>query len=235
MKTKLARPGLAQKLAREQTAPGKRSDGVLRLVLISDTHDQRPADVPLGDVLIHAGDFACGDDLHSLRRDIGRLRSLPHRHKILVPGNHDLILTIQPNVRELLGSIHFLSDSLVDIDGVRFYGIGWGSKPIIPAGTDVLISHCPPAGVLDNGMGCPVLRRAVAEARLRVHVFGHIHGCRGHVQLGLTHFYNASLDARQTSQAGVVAASSHTISPPCARPWVHELLRAPTLVQDCSG
>ena len=120
MKTKLARPGLAQKLAREQTAPGKRSDGVLRLVLISDTHDQRPADVPLGDVLIHAGDFACGDDLHSLRRDIGRLRSLPHRHKILVPGNHDLILTIQPNVRELLGSIHFLSDSLVDIDGVRF-------------------------------------------------------------------------------------------------------------------
>lgn len=230
MKTKLTQSGLAQKQAREQTAPEKRSDGVLRLVLISDTHDRKPAAVPPGDVLIHAGDFACGDDLHSLRRDIGWLRSLPHRQKILVPGNHDLILTIQPNVRELLGSIHFLSDSSVDIDGVRFYGIGWGSKPIIPAGTDVLISHCPPAGVLDNGMGCPVLRRAVAEARPRVHVFGHIHGCRGHVQLGLTHFYNASLDARQTSQAAVVAASSHTISLPTARPWVHELPRASPLV-----
>ena len=38
------------------------------------------------------------------------------------------VSTIQPNVRELLGSIHFLSDSSVDIDGIRFYWIGWGSK-----------------------------------------------------------------------------------------------------------
>jgi Icc-related predicted phosphoesterase len=194
----------------------------MRLVLISDTHDQKPTGIPMGDVLIHAGDFACGDDLHSLRQDIGWLRSLPHRYKILVPGNHDLIL--MRNLPELHG-IHFLSDNFVDFDGVRFYGIGWGSKPAIPAGTDVVISHRPPFGILDESLGCPILRRAIAESKPAVHVFGHAHGLRGHVQIGPTHFYNASLDVRMPQAA--MAASSHMITLPTARPWVHELKPSP--------
>lgn len=193
----------------------------MRLVLISDTHDRRPSDIPAGDVLIHAGDFACGDDLTSLRRDIAWLQNQPHNHIILVPGNHDLILTIQKDIKSLLGRIHILADAGVEIEGVRFYGIGWGSKPAIPAGTDCVVSHCPPAGILDGGMGCPALRRAVMLARPRLHVFGHIHGQRGHQQIGMTHFYNAVIDAREPKMT--VAASSHTVTLPQARPWVHEL------------
>jgi predicted phosphohydrolase len=193
----------------------------MRLVLISDTHDRRPSDIPAGDVLIHAGDFACGDDRASLRRDIDWFKSQPHRHKIVVPGNHDLILTRQQDARDLLAPAVLLSDSEVTIDGVRFYGVGWGSKPAIPGGVDVLISHTPPFGVLDNGMGSRELRQAVLAARPKVHVFGHIHGCRGHQILGVTHFYNAVIDVRAPKAA--LAASSHTVTLPTARPWVHEL------------
>src|ERR1019366_8232313 len=116
-------------------------------------------------------------------------------------------------------------ESSLSLPRRRFTGL----SPISNQRRRVLSS---PPWIPDNGMGCPVLRQAVTEARPRVHVFGHVHGCRGHVQLGSTHFYNASLDARQTSQAAVVAASSHTISLPTVRPWVHELLRTPHLRSD---
>ena len=149
------------------------------------------------------------------------MKSQPHLHKIVVPGNHDLILARQQDARDLLAPVTLLSDSEVTIHGVRFYGVGWGSKPAIPAGVDVLISHTPPFGVLDNGLGSRELREAVLAARPTVHVFGHIHGCRGHQTLGVTHFYNAVIDARAPKTA--LAASSHRVTLPTARPWVHEL------------
>jgi len=72
----------------------------MRLILIYDTHDRHPSDIPAGDVLIHAGDFACGDDRASLRRDIDWFKSQSHRHKIIVPGNHDLIMIYRPTAHK---------------------------------------------------------------------------------------------------------------------------------------
>ena len=143
----------------------------MRLVLISDTHDWHPT-VPDGDVLIHSGDFACGDDLISLRRDIAWLKSLPHRIKILVKGNHDLILNCPPDAAELLRPIHLLENSSIEIEGIKFHGVGWKATPDIPAGTDVVISHEPCYGILDAGMGSPVLRRAVLSASPQVFRLG---------------------------------------------------------------
>jgi calcineurin-like phosphoesterase family protein len=163
----------------------------MRLILISDTHGSQPA-VPDGDVLIHAGDFACGDTFTSLRSDIRWLQSLPHRHKILVPGNHDLILLHQKDPQTLLGSIHYLVDRGVTIDGVTFHGLAWKTPVLIPSGVDVLVSHMPPRGILDAGRGCPTLRRAVALSQPRVHVFGHIHEAHGEIEMGRTRFYNAA-------------------------------------------
>jgi calcineurin-like phosphoesterase family protein len=171
----------------------------LKLVLMSDTHDSYPKDVPSGDVLIHSGDFACGDDVNSLRRDIDWLSSLPHRHKLLVLGNHDLILRRN---QHLLGSITLLADTGITIDGVSFYGLDWGSS-VVPANVDVLISHAPPFGILDgpSRIGSKELRMAVLKAQPKVHVFGHEHA-HGHVQLGSTHFYNAAMG-------------------PGEQPWIH--------------
>jgi predicted phosphohydrolase len=191
----------------------------VKLVIISDTHDQHP-EVPSGDVLIHCGDFACGDDLASLRRDIRWLKSLPCRHKILVKGNHDLILKCRPDARDLLDPVVLLEDSEVTIDGVTFYGVGWKSTVSVPQGIDVVISHEPPAGVLDGGIGSQTLRREILLGRPRVHVFGHAHGARGHVVHDGTHFYNATLEHPTTD---VVGAMSHSVVLPTDGPWIHEL------------
>jgi len=185
----------------------------LRLVMISDTHDRHPKDIPMGDVLIHAGDFCCGDTLESLRRDIAWMSSLPHRWKLVCMGNHDLalkhLLQTRPEVAHDLfktANIHLLKDAGITINGVRFYGINWGSSTV-PVGTDILISHIPPFGILDNPDGQPgskELLRAVQRAQPQVHLFGHVHGSRGHREINGTHFYNAA------QAAGV-------------RPWIHEI------------
>ena len=78
-----------------------------RLVFVSDTHGKHEwVDVPSGDVLFHAGDitigwhnrFCCCRTSAALRSFDAWLGSLPHRHKVVIGGNHDVPL-------EQLGSI----------------------------------------------------------------------------------------------------------------------------------
>ncbi len=198
-----------------------------RLVLTSDIHDRHVA-IPKGDVLIFAGDIFCGDDMTSLKSDLAWIKSLRFRDTVLTLGNHDLVLmhllkTNPVMAHGLLKSagIQLLQDSEVEIAGLRFYGVGWDSDAAIPTGVDVIVSHCPPAGILDGGMGCPALRRAILAAKPRLHVFGHVHGYRGHVTLEGIDFYNASLDIRAPRLA--MAASNHSVTLPTAQPWVVEI------------
>jgi Icc-related predicted phosphoesterase len=54
-------------------------------------------------------------------------------------------------------------------------------------GTDVLVTHGPPFGVLDQSrpttdhLGCEELAEVVEKVAPRLHVFGHIHGGQGRV------------------------------------------------------
>ena len=177
----------------------------MKLVLMSDLHD-RPVAVPAGDVLVLAGDVFCGDDRASLQSDLAWIKSLGFKRVLMTLGNHDLVLRhllrTAPETATLLlknAGVTLLRDAEVVLDGVGFYGVDWQSTAVIPR-VDVLISHEPPAEILDGGIGCPLLRRAVLAAKPRLHIFGHSHDARGHVLLDGTHFYNA---------AGTV--------------WVHEL------------
>ncbi|TKA67327.1 hypothetical protein B0A49_04625 [Cryomyces minteri] len=61
----------------------------IRIVCISDTHTLLPASIPPGDLLIHAGDLTTAGTPAELQAQIDWLRSLPHRHKVVVAGNHD--------------------------------------------------------------------------------------------------------------------------------------------------
>jgi predicted phosphohydrolase len=61
------------------------------IICISDTHNAQ-IDVPPGDMLIHTGDLTQSGTLKELEAALGWLRSLPHPHKVIIGGNHDLIL-----------------------------------------------------------------------------------------------------------------------------------------------
>jgi len=68
----------------------------------------------------------------------------------------------------------------------------------IPEGLDVLITHGPPFGILDQvtpggeHLGCAELLEAIEEKKPRVHIFGHIHGGAGTFDSGVTRFINAA-------------------------------------------
>lgn len=65
----------------------------VRVVCMSDTHSLTgniKFDIPDGDIFIHAGDFTrCGrlDEVIDFNNWIG---DLPHKHKIVIAGNHEL-------------------------------------------------------------------------------------------------------------------------------------------------
>jgi Icc-related predicted phosphoesterase len=67
---------------------------------------------------------------------------------------------------------------------------------------DVLVTHGPPHGILDQSaphrhsecLGCEELFEAVERAQPKIHVFGHIHGGYGQVQFGSgTKYFNAAI------------------------------------------
>ena len=189
----------------------------MKIVCISDTH-LRQVKVPDGDVLIHAGDATFQGTANEIREFSKWFGTLPHKHKIFVAGNHDWGFQMQRSaaVGLLPAGCHYLEDSGVTIDGVRFWGSPWQpwflswafNLPrgealqkhwdLIPADTDVLVTHSPPYGIGDwvargENVGCEDMMKAVERVKPKLHVFGHIHGGYGQYQPGETLFVNASV------------------------------------------
>ncbi|MGZ4996593.1 MAG: metallophosphoesterase [Methylobacter sp.] len=208
-------PAGAKAPEQQATKPGHS----LRLVCMSDTHFPPQAlSVPDGDVLIVAGDVCLrGHDyeLQLFDRFLGRL---PHRHKLLVAGNHDWVLAEagREAAQALIQNAIYLEDSGVEIEGVKFWGSPWqpefcdwafnlprGPKLAkvwakIPNDIDVLITHTPPYGVLDQvpggeHVGCEELLKALQRIRPRTHIFGHIHESYGVLKQDGTTFINACI------------------------------------------
>lgn len=63
----------------------------MRMVCISDTQTTIPT-VPDGDLLTHAGDLSNDGTFDEIQTQLSWLASLPHRHKIVIGGNHDRLL-----------------------------------------------------------------------------------------------------------------------------------------------
>lgn len=188
----------------------------MRIVAIADTHtfEDDLAELPEGDVFVHAGDLLRGGTLAELDTVARWIRALPHVHKIVVAGNHDFCFVDHPKTaREMLGpDVVYLEDAAQVIDGLRFWGSPWQPEfhdwafnlprgaplaekwALIPDGTDVLITHGPPSGIGDRGpmgavrLGCADLREAVRRVRPALHLFGHIHQDGGvFVEEGVIH------------------------------------------------
>lgn len=191
----------------------------MRLVCISDTHSlHRQVTLPAGDVLLHAGDFTeygLPDEVKDFMEWFGGVGQFAHR--LLIAGNHDLTFEHSPEVVEALipPNVTYLNDTGVTLSGLRFWGSpitphyqNWAFMRrareigrhwnLIPADTDVLMTHGPPFGIMDEvgplreAVGCPQLTRRVAQLRPRLHVFGHIHEGYGRQHLNGTCYLNAA-------------------------------------------
>jgi predicted phosphodiesterase len=193
----------------------------MRLVLASDTHERHAQlVVPDGDVFIHAGDFTMNGEFGAVRSFGAWIRGLPHRRKLVIAGNHELTFErVLTGALRALGDgrdgVTYLQDRGETIDGISFWGSPWqpwfcdwafnvrrgptiaAKWDLIPARTDVLITHGPPMGVLDyvhaEHVGCADLRDRIAVIRPKVHIFGHIHAGSGMQTIDDVTYVNASI------------------------------------------
>jgi Icc-related predicted phosphoesterase len=194
----------------------------MRIVAISDTHGQHERlQVPDGDLLIFAGDCSSRGYLQEITSFLEWFSNHPHKCKVMIAGNHDFLFEEQPCLAETLipKGIHYLNDSGVVIEGMPILGspvsprfFDWafnrdrGSQierhwSQIPRSTEILITHGPPAGILDQTLrgevtGCEDLLRNVQHIKPKLHIFGHIHEGYGKSEKDGTLFVNAcNLDA----------------------------------------
>jgi Icc-related predicted phosphoesterase len=192
----------------------------LRLVVISDTHGlhDRIEGLPDGDVLVHAGDFMnSGYDVQELLSFNRWLGEQSFKRRVVCGGNHDRYFEAAPQqARTLLTNAIYIENTGITIDGLKFWGspytpefLNWAFMyprglsalrywDLIPYNLDVLITHGPPSGILDQTapgephLGCEQLLNAIEEKKPRVHLFGHIHGGAGTFENGATRFVNAA-------------------------------------------
>ncbi|KAK4238323.1 hypothetical protein C8A03DRAFT_15208 [Achaetomium macrosporum] len=73
------------------------------VVCVSDTHNSQPT-LPHGDVLIHAGDLTQSGSSRELQETIDWLRAQSHPIKIVIAGNHDLLLDPSQDKRRGAGN-----------------------------------------------------------------------------------------------------------------------------------
>ena len=204
-----------------------------RIVTISDTHSRHSkiSPMPEGDILIHSGDATERGGIDEIAAFNEWLGALPYKHKIFVAGNHDWLFERSPQFAPtMMTNAHYLLDSFIVVEGLKIYGAPWqprffdwafnvdrGEKiakkwQLIPDDIDVLITHGPPYGILDEvairheHVGCEELLPIVKRIKPRAHIFGHIHSGYGMIEQDGIKFVNASTcnEAYQPVNAPIV-------------------------------
>lgn len=165
---------------------------------ISDLHGYYPK-LEGGDLLIVAGDLTARDSENELALFDYWLSSQKYSAKIVIAGNHDNVLK-EKRLKLQFGT--YFEDSGCSFNGFNMWGTPWslwfpGINPrctaftgseedlaekhaLIPDDTDILISHSPMYGILDQAAhgylcGSRSLRDAVDRVKPRLLVCGHIH------------------------------------------------------------
>jgi len=192
----------------------------VKITAFSDTHMlHQQVEIPEGDILIFAGDMSVCRTLQDVAGFNDFLATLPHQYKVVIGGNHDHLLASSPELSHtLLKDAIYLQDDSVTIEGIKIYGAPW--QPIfntnacdafalprgkvmrskwdmIPEDTDILVTHSPPCGIMDEdggvSHGCSDLLETVQRVAPVIHLFGHIHNHNGIKKVGKTTFINCNV------------------------------------------
>ncbi|MGM9866264.1 MAG: metallophosphoesterase [Lepagella sp.] len=181
----------------------------MKILHLSDTHNchHRLRDLPEADVVVHSGDFCMVGTEQEAIDFMNWFCDLPYRQKIFICGNHDACL-YGANIEGLDSNVHYLCNSGIEIEGIKFYGISMFTEDCIsdrqnrnysniPIDTDVLITHSPAFGILDFDdnihYGSEELLTRLSALNLRAHLFGHIHANHGITTIGNTIFSNGAI------------------------------------------
>ena len=181
----------------------------MKILHLSDTHGShhRLRELPDADVIVHSGDFCMVGSEQEAIDFLNWFCELPYGHKIFICGNHDDFL-YGANIDGLDNNVHYLCNSAIEIDGVKFYGVPMfmndcitdrqsRNYATIPTDTDILITHSPAFGILDFdddiNYGSEELLQAVTNVNPRIHLFGHIHKQHGITTIGTTTFSNGAI------------------------------------------
>jgi len=193
----------------------------MKIVAISDTHGMHDLlSLPKGNMLIHTGDVSGRGRLNEVKAFVEWFSQQDFKYKIFIAGNHDFYFenaSIE-DINELIpDNVIYLNDSGVTIDSINIWGSPiqphfgrWAFNrhrgaaidkhwELIPRNTDILLTHGPPKGILDEtfhpqNVGCEMLRlRIFNEIQPKYSIFGHIHEAYGQVQENNIHFINASV------------------------------------------
>lgn len=151
----------------------------MKIVAISDTHNKHKEinNLPEGDIIIHAGDFTSQGTRKEVYNFLDWFSSLDYKYKVFIAGNHDWFFARAPKkeIQETVqqynkdGSLYYLQDSMVQIEGVNIYGSPWTSRfydwafnadndelshkwNLIPYNCDVVITHGPMYGIGDKAI-----------------------------------------------------------------------------------
>lgn len=149
------------------------------------------------------------------------LSKLGYKQIVAIAGNHDWVFALDPTVRDAIPHIRYLYGESAEFEGIKFWGGPWTRnyndwafqfpRPDeerlaecwegIPEGTDVVITHSPPIGILDltrraSNKGCPALRERVRQVKPKLHIFGHVHEAYGREEHEGTCFANVALNTR---------------------------------------
>jgi len=147
-------------------------------------------------VLIHCGDFTNVGHLEDLLNFNRWLGQQPYDHRLYIWGNHDRVEDNQSWAQALLTNGTCIHDRFYEVDGMTFFGCSYTPEFLdwdfmhnksqgqrywqgISGPIDVLVTHGPPEGILDqvdhNALGCRAHRQQVEKIAPRVNCFGHIH------------------------------------------------------------
>lgn len=172
----------------------------MKILQISDTHNRHRqlADLPAADVIVHCGDFTEYGTMKEVLNFLNWFFELPYNHKIFVTGNHDICLWDVAGISDMPANVHFLQDCGCTIDNIRFFGLAYcHNENLIPDKVDVLVTHEPPAMILDQTMGTnwgnAALREKIFKIKPAYHLFGHAHESHGIDKYNDTVFANGAV------------------------------------------